>query len=651
MSANVFCKKLPLALAISVALQPAFAEEPIDAGTVQVWGTQITTSSVFLNEQDIETKQADHLSDLLREVPGIDIGGAHSLNQRINIRGLQDLDLEVTIDGARQTNFMYHHAGNLLINADILKAVDIQVGNNSVINGGLGGSASFETKDAKDLLKDGKTMGGRVYGVFATNNYWATSLTGYGQFGDAFDVVGYVNYTDKDDTKDGAGVKQIGNAGEITNGLIKLGFDLNDQNRIELSYDKYQDHGDYNPRPDMGAATNNAITGDVELPTEFERDTISLTYELDLGDTVNLRATVYQNNMSLWRNDEDNPYGSSDTLEGKAEIIGLNVLAESVIGFGGVDHVLRYGMDTYTHETDYLPDGVSTSSESAQSLAVYVEDEIAFGNSGFALTPGVRYNSYKLDANAIEDTYTKVTWGLAAEYAMNNGLTLRASSTQLFKGPMLAEVFTGAGSGIPSADGLKPETGVNNEVGFVYRVAEGKASLSLGANFFHTVINDYIDDEGNGAYDNIGDYDIKGFEASINGSYGELDGRLTYAQAESENQDTNAPLGRAVGDSINFAVSYGLPQYNLTLNWGSMFVLEEDYYDKPAYQVHNVSAQWLPTQVKGLTVTLGVENLFDETYTSHASRIGDTFHPFFGNLHLNDYEPGRNVKLSVSYDF
>ncbi|MCZ8499894.1 hypothetical protein O9929_26515 [Vibrio lentus] len=33
-------------------------------------------------------KQADHMSDLLREIPGVDVGGTHSVNQRITIRGL-----------------------------------------------------------------------------------------------------------------------------------------------------------------------------------------------------------------------------------------------------------------------------------------------------------------------------------------------------------------------------------------------------------------------------------------------------------------------------------------------------------------------------------------------------------------------------------
>ena len=133
-------------------------DQVVENKSVQVWGTQISNASSLLSDE-IEFKQADHLSDLLRDQPGVNIGGAHSTNQRINIRGMQDLDMEVTIDGARQNNFMYHHMGNLLINADILKAVDLQVGNNSVLHGGLAGGVAFETKDAKDLLSDGQQVG------------------------------------------------------------------------------------------------------------------------------------------------------------------------------------------------------------------------------------------------------------------------------------------------------------------------------------------------------------------------------------------------------------------------------------------------------------------------------------------------------------
>ena len=87
----------------------------------------------------IAIRQADHISDLLRTVPGVDVGGSHSLNQRVTIRSLGDRNLRVSIDGANQNNYMYHHMGNLQIHADILQSVNIDVGTNSVVDGGLGG--------------------------------------------------------------------------------------------------------------------------------------------------------------------------------------------------------------------------------------------------------------------------------------------------------------------------------------------------------------------------------------------------------------------------------------------------------------------------------------------------------------------------------
>ena len=43
-----------------------------DIETIQVWGTTISNDSSLLQD-DIEQKQADHLSDLLRDQAGIDI--------------------------------------------------------------------------------------------------------------------------------------------------------------------------------------------------------------------------------------------------------------------------------------------------------------------------------------------------------------------------------------------------------------------------------------------------------------------------------------------------------------------------------------------------------------------------------------------------
>lgn len=150
--------------AIAIFASKLTANETTILDEVNVWETEVISSSLYLGENSIEKKQADHLSDLLRDLPGVEVGGVHSINNRINMRGLQDEDLEITFDGAKIQNArMFHHIGNLLINPDILKKADIQVGNNSVVNGGLGGAIAFETKDGVDLLKAGQDFGGKSF--------------------------------------------------------------------------------------------------------------------------------------------------------------------------------------------------------------------------------------------------------------------------------------------------------------------------------------------------------------------------------------------------------------------------------------------------------------------------------------------------------
>jgi len=633
-----------------------YAEETeTELAPIEVWGTQVFSSSEptdKIDKEDIEIKQVDHLSDLLRDVPGVDIGGAHSTNQRINIRGLQDTDLAITIDGARQNNFMYHHMGNLLINADILKAVDIQVGTNSVIHDGLGGGMAFETKDAKDLLPAGKALGARIYGAYATNDYFGYSLTGYGQLEQQADALIYFDANHRNNPQNGNGVESVGNDGDLRNALFKLGWDINDEHRLELAYDQYRDEGDYAPRPDMGAETNSAITGTAVYPTKFERQTLSLNYEVDLGEPLYLQATLYRNAMDLWRDEDLNARATYRYIEGNSTHTGGKVLAETSLIFGDIEHLLRYGFEMYRQETDYQEDAVSLSSESARTIAIYAEDEVFFP-IGLSITPGLRYNRYSLDSNVADKTFSELTWGLAAAYDLNDNWNINASTTRLFKAPMLAEVFIGAGRNLEPNPDLKPVTGVNNQIGLHYHQRDVLAldSFRMDLTVFKTEFKDYIDDEGGGSYVNLGDYDAEGFEVSFNLRKDPFTGHLSYAKSESEHQVTGAPLGRQVGDSIALGLTYDVPTFGLKFNWQSLFTLEEDYFNKPSYNVHTIRMKWLPPTVKNLRLTLGIENLFDEYYVSHASRIGDNVHPVFGPLHLNDYEPGRNIKLSLSYNF
>ena len=643
-------KKLPLVIAIGLASSSAWAEkQDLANNTTEVWATQVSSTSTFLGDDDIELKQADHLSDLLRSLPGVEVGGTHSVNQKITIRGLDDTDLDITIDGVSQNAYMYHHAGNILINPDILKAADIQVGANSVLTGALGGGVAFETKDAKDLLAPGDHFGGRIQGHVASNKYAGYSLTSYGRVGSNIDLLAYIYQVDRDNPEDGKGRENLGSDGEITNGLFKAGFDIDNSNRLEFSYDQYNDEGDYPYRPDMGVATNVAITGDKLYPTTYDRKTFRVGYELDKGDDLFLSASVYHNDLELERKENADEY---QIKAGTTINTGAKLLAESLLDMAGYSHNLRYGAEINKQETEMKKDGADKGGEDATSIALYLEDEIAITDS-FRFIPGIRHNHYDLNATARDNTYSKTTWSVATEVDVTDELTFHLSNTTLFQGPNLEEAFY-ADSVNEVNTNLKPETGTNTEIGLRYKTNHlaGLDQLKVGFTAFNSDIEDRIAwQRANNTWVNVDQVTLRGFEASVKADKGDLGVLLAYSKSNSEEEATGMPFADEAGDSISLTVDYTLPALNLELEWDSQVVLKEENYDKSGYDVHSISARWTPDTVKGLAITAGIENLFDTYYVSHVSRIGESNHPSFGQLLLDDAEPGRNFKLTAAYSF
>ncbi|WP_299267980.1 TonB-dependent receptor [uncultured Psychrosphaera sp.] len=676
------------------------AEDTIER--VAVWGTSVKTSSLYLNQGDILNKQADHISDLLRTIPGVDVGGAHSLNQRITIRSMDDKDLKISIDGAAQNTYMYHHMGNLQIHADILKSVDIEIGTNSVINGGLGGSVRFETKQASELLAKDQQFGGRVHVSAGDNSGSNFSFTGYGLLTDDIDFLAYFNQVNRDnynvggnEIKDADGNEIEGTDGQVkglegtvSDALIKFGWNISNKQRLAMSYESYSDEGDYSYRPDMGLATDYAITNSLEIPllwaTEFSRDTLTFNYDLSWGETSMLKASAFSNTSELWRDElgwaQNAAFASSAAIvTGEAKNTGFNVLAGTVfedVLLKNSDHNVTYGIDVLKHETDYQAEYTSStdlSNEEATTTALFVQDKISFDN-GFSIIPGVRYEDYSIDSMVVDSSFSEMSFALAAEYNVNDKLLFKLSTTDVFKGPEIGEVFTGAGLYDTENQNIDAETGTNTEFSVAYQDnVLGADAFSMGATVFNTVINDYIYDyattaEGGYWKDNIGDMTITGFEAYVGYQVGNFNSQITLSSAESELEAFDdyasldkARLDRQQGDTVTASVDYDLAAYDLVFHWEMMNVSDVDAgidldgatldNQKDGFNIHSVSVNWTPESYKGVTVLFGIDNLFDEYYASQSSRTGTSFHPRFGDLYLFDYEPGRNIKATIAYQF
>ncbi|NHH99555.1 TonB-dependent siderophore receptor [Oceanimonas sp. MB9] len=656
-----------LGVAISAVLAgPAAAEETTSYfDEVLVWGTEVTSNTDTLHARDMSLKQADHMSDLLRDIPGVDVGGTHSVNQRINIRGLGETDLDIRLDGASQHANMFHHVGNLTLNPDILKSANIQVGNNSVTQSGLGGAVYFETKDAGDLLRPDERFGARAFTGYQSNDSRQGSLTLYGQLTDSVDAMVYGHGISRGNFKDGDGNTTIGADGDTYNVLAKVGVEPADGHRFELSYDLYRDSGDYSPRADMGGSANQALSAQVLVPTDYNRDTITLGYELD-GDNHDGKVTLYTSRTELVR-DESVFIGSGvgwpgDRLsENKAENrnTGVNVLLSSNLRLLRLDNQLNYGLEYLHKNTESHYGGVQFMDESADSRAVFAENTL-FITDTLSLTGGLRHDDYRRKATTGTHDFDDVTWSLGAEWQVTPDWTLFANARSLFKGPELLESFVKYQDVTVLADDLRPETGLNTQGGVRFARHLGEHRLGATATLFRTEIDDYIGTNWQGSgyvMENIADVEIDGFELSASYGFGNFNGKLSYARSDTTDKATGGPVaadnGRSmdVGDSLALSLDYQAERLETIFGLTSILVRDEDNVFagtpiKEGYDVHNIYAQWVPSAVDGLSLTVGIDNLFDETYTSHASRSGTA-----RGAVLNDFEPGRNVKISAAYQF
>jgi hemoglobin/transferrin/lactoferrin receptor protein len=416
----------------------------------------------------------------------------------------------------------------------------------------------------------------------------------------------------------------------------------------------------------------------ITWPTEFSRDTLTLSYVGNLGETTELRVSAFSNESELWRDERawgmDDPY--SGYVTGSATNEGMTSIAETTLSFGKMEHELTYGLDylTYTteyvHDAIYVDDGGSKSGEESTAIALFLQDKIGITDSLF-ITTGVRYDSNDLDSVMVDNEFSEVTFALAGEYFITEDLVVKLSTTQLFKSPEISEVFTGAGLGSVENQDIKAETGLNSEFAVAYQteISSG-VKLRTGITLFKSSIENYIYDYATVDWtpDNIGDMNIDGSEFYLGVNADALSANITYSLAESDLDSKvgyenfeGARLDRQQGDTVSGNVSYRLADYGLHLNWEVQNVASvENALDidgasldksKDGYTIHNVSARWNPSSLDALTLIVGVDNLLDEYYSSQSSRTGVSFHPRFGNLALTDYEPGRNIKATISYTF
>lgn len=639
---------------------------------------KVQEDSIYI-EDYTPAAQASHLSDFLNVVPGVTVGGTSSVNQRVRIRGLDDTNLKVTIDGARQEGALFYHMGDVTIDPDLLKAAEVSVGNNSVTlgNDALGGAVAFETVDAADLLRPGQQIGAKLNVGYASNNdELLTSATVYGAPSDNIDLLAYYSKRDRESGEDGEG-RELFEDSKGENILLKAGAAINEDNRVGASFSRTEKKGVFPFRPDFPSSTSAD-----PIPQKVNRDTYTIDYNFDpVNALIDVDTTIYQTETEILRNNNADISSNYD-WRAKVKTTGTKIENTSIIDTDTGRHKLIAGAEHYKKESEMARDYKSANSDSAKNTSLYLEDQWQMGK--FSLTPGVRYDRYESpEFVAGGKTYDNVVGALAASYEIAPSTQVFASYTQLFNGPDLGQaIFNSNGAGIYVNNDLKAEEGYNSEVGIATTLRGltiADDALQLSAKYFNSNIENFQQfvrtgdragryglncttgergSPGNlqpcqGMINSDEDYEIKGVELAADYTTRNFGMGLSYSRARSEGDKTGDSIPSVSGGSADSGDRYMVnlnyqPNDTMDLGWRSTYVAsitDNQQQTKPNYDVHDIYMTYLPRQLEGVKATVGVYNLFDETYASHASRLNTT------DATATDFEPGRNIKASLTYQF
>lgn len=685
MTKNTSLALSPLAAAIVLAL-PASAHAQsstaTELDTIEVSASGVDANSV--NASRISVRQANLLRDVLRDMPGVYVGGTNGFNQQIYMRGVSEKGVNITIDGARQKGDVFHHVGNLLLDPELLKRVDVAVGANSVRNGSgaLGGAVRFTTATAADLLHEGQNFGAKLKTSWADNNQeWQKSLMLYGRLGQQLDLLGYYNHRSYSIGSSGGDRQPVGGDGDDGNYLLKAAWHLNEANTLSISTEQIDMDGNYPYKAEFAVRPQDSKKYADYLPQVYTRATQTINYTLKPKNNplIDLKATAYHTESEYDRTWPHKRLPKAKLAKGKGfktrvETSGFHIDNTALFDTGSVGHALSAGYEWFETENSrtnvrYIDRSATHyPGEKGDSSSIYLEDAIAVGNT--IITPGVRYDRYKASMiGGKTQTFSDLSKALSISHHLDSGLSLFASYTELFRAPDTIEAIRVSSDGYAQKNDLEPETGDNKEIGISFErdgLWERNDTLSLSAKLFRTDYENLIVQTAtpgivklNNRY-NAGEATVDGIELAARYSWQNLSFGASYSRTDSDYKNPldavsrgknihvyGDVLGREAGDKFTLHIRYALPNTALAFNWNSLFVkrYSKGKTVKPGYGVSDLAMSWTPGgKLKGLEGALGVYNLFDKNYVSHTSRLA------YGSG-IADYEPGRNVKLSVSWKF
>ncbi len=210
----------------------------------------------FISRSAMQETVPRSSSDLFDGMSGVNVAGTpQNPGISVNVRGLQDQGrVTMTIDGARQNFAQSGHGSTAFAYVDPLLLRSVEVEKSTATGVGAAGShgsvVNFRTLAADDLIKPGKSYGGELDVTTGTNEYDFYGLAAVagrlgkvdGTFAISHKELGAYSIGTNGTLSPSVSAQYtldqdaIYTGGNTWSGLAKLGWDITDDQRLELSF-------------------------------------------------------------------------------------------------------------------------------------------------------------------------------------------------------------------------------------------------------------------------------------------------------------------------------------------------------------------------------------------------------------------------------
>ncbi|WP_227429763.1 TonB-dependent receptor domain-containing protein [Psychrobacter sp. I-STPA6b] len=630
----------------------------------------ITTSSggitPTVNQQTIEKSNIIDMKDVLKDQPSLSVSGGNGLAQQLYIRNFGENELTFSVDNTAPNSQLFHHQSRFMFDPALLKSMNIEKGTGQA-NSGIGvtaGAIRMTTVDANDMLRDGQNVGAMVGAGYNSNKGYRGVGAVYGRSDDhRFDGIVMGNYVKHEDYKDGNGDVVTGSTLNQEAYMAKLGWNVDTNNRLELSHRREQQSGD------LPLRANVIVKNQPIMDSTTTQDTTNLAYEgynLAGREGVDVTANAYYSQLAEKRKQIRNI--STNRVPVNLDIDATTKGANASVTFPIINnHRLETGLnyrDSQTHANNQF---VGTGHETKTETGAYAQMNWDF--NPVTLSTGVRYDHYDITTNQnknIKDGMTSPS--VSARWQVNDNFAVNGSWSQAIQAPRVYEsLILGLSNGLQHdfADGLKPGKAQTTEVGIEW---QGNNGFMADASIFDQRIKDYIKVErikDISTQVNGGELKNTGYEVNVGYRKDAIKAFLGMSHTDS---DLNGDyLGYALdimptGTKYNASVSYRFDQPRLEIGVKNHYVSDYSYQtevedrktkqvstvhqDVPSYFVTDVFANWQPLATDRLSINAGINNIANKQYYNQSNNRRTPI-----NYDSIKPEKGREFRVGVNYKF